>query len=392
MIYHFEFPKLGEGLSGGEKCLVELARHFAARQIPNTILTTDNGRSTYERLGLAEGPYLQYRTVQSYGGERRWPVFVSYVLRTLQAVRLVRDLDVRPNDILICNSEFFPNSIPFFVLARRVPRARRVYWFRMLAPDLFRGFDGQFTGRIRMPGPRLVNYRLNQWLYRRLAISPGIILTVNPWYRDKLAAMFPDHDVHAVSRYSGVTIPGTNPGPKQFDLVWMGRFHRQKGLDQLVDVFTRIIRERPGSTLLIVGGGEPRAEARLRADIERHGLRESVHFAGMVTDDREKFCLLQQSRVFLMPSLYESFGQVNIEAMKCGLPVVGYDLPVYEPFRDGMVTVPVLDNARFAGEALAMLRSDAQCRQMSDRALEVGSTFSWEATCREIEGVIGAEV
>jgi len=44
----------------------------------------------------------------------------------------------------------------------------------------------------------------------------------------------------------------------------------------------------------------------------------------------EKVRLLKNAGCFCMPSHYESFGQVAVEAMACGLPVVAYDLAIYD--------------------------------------------------------------
>ena len=75
----------------------------------------------------------------------------------------------------------------------------------------------------------------------------------------------------------------------------------------------------------------------------KEGLSNNINYLGYVTGD-EKYSILAQSRIFLFPSYYESAPQAPLEAMKCGLPVVAYDLPPCVTFKKGMIKVSVLDN------------------------------------------------
>jgi len=117
------------------------------------------------------------------------------------------------------------------------------------------------------------------------------------------------------------------------------------------------------------------------------GLQGNIIRAGYLEGD-EKFRTLQQARVFVMPSWFESFGQVNLEAMKCGLPVVAYDLPVYGVFKKGMVKVPVRDNVHMVDEILRLLDDSRMYEAQRAEALEFSAEFSWEKTGEETLGLI----
>ena len=63
----------------------------------------------------------------------------------------------------------------------------------------------------------------------------------------------------------------------------------------------------------------------------------------------EKIKILKQSRLFVLPSFYESWGMVAAEAMAAGLPVVAYSLPVYQDlFSKGINQVKIGDKMVFA--------------------------------------------
>lgn len=72
--------------------------------------------------------------------------------------------------------------------------------------------------------------------------------------------------------------------------------------------------------LTIAGRGEKEAE--LKTLVEKLELSKYVQFVGYVTYDKI-VSLLQNSDVFVLPSYYEALGCVYLEAMACGVPVIG---------------------------------------------------------------------
>jgi glycosyltransferase involved in cell wall biosynthesis len=77
------------------------------------------------------------------------------------------------------------------------------------------------------------------------------------------------------------------------------------------------------------------------------GLSENVTFSGLVSEE-EKFRLLKSSRVFVMPSRYESWGIVVGEAIVSGIPVVAYRLDCCPPiFGDFVHYVKPFDTDAF---------------------------------------------
>jgi glycosyltransferase involved in cell wall biosynthesis len=114
--------------------------------------------------------------------------------------------------------------------------------------------------------------------------------------------------------------------PKQYDLAWTGRVHPQKGIDDLLDVLAWLKERVPDFRAVIIGKSKEALEPIAR----ERGLGTNVTFSGLVSEE-EKYRLLKASRVFLMPSRYESWGIVVGEALAAGVPVVAYDLQCYRP-------------------------------------------------------------
>jgi D-inositol-3-phosphate glycosyltransferase len=103
-------------------------------------------------------------------------------------------------------------------------------------------------------------------------------------------------------------------------LIFVGRLHERKGIDKLLKSFSKVIKEEPEAILKIVGSGED--EGRLKGLAKKLKLDEkNVKFLGFVPEKKLPE-VYSSSSIFVLPSYYEGFGIVLIEAMSAGLPLV----------------------------------------------------------------------
>lgn len=393
-VYHIEFAKAGHGLSGGEKCMVEIIKYFKHRKIKNILLTTDNGKETYEKLGLVEDEYLEYIIIKSNYTELKYHMFISYLLRIPLFLKIKNKVikTIEKDDILMCHSDFFPNTIASKILSKHFKK-RPYFWFHMLSPNIFRGYEGQYTKRWNIPSIRVIHFKLNQYLFKIIS-KEGFIITVNPIYKSLFknksyrVLSYGTESLYIIKKYSGIR----NKDPikeesKKYDLAFMGRFHAQKGLFEIPKILKLIKEKKKDVKLLIIGGGDKSIEKKFFKLIEKEGLSENIEYAGFISSN-EKFDYLRKSKVFIFPSYYESFGQVALEAMTNGLPVVAYNLPIFCVFEKGMIKVPVLDNKTFANKVLRLLEDSKYYRIKSNEAKKYASTFSWKKTGEEVYNLI----
>lgn len=103
----------------------------------------------------------------------------------------------------------------------------------------------------------------------------------------------------------------------RFVLGHVGRFSAEKNHHFLVEVFSQIHKELPDSKLLLVGDGELAAD--IEKQVESKDLRGVVIFTGNVDNVQDYY---QAMDCFLLPSLYEGFPFVTVEAQAAGLPCV----------------------------------------------------------------------
>ena len=107
-------------------------------------------------------------------------------------------------------------------------------------------------------------------------------------------------------------------GPFRF--LNVARLSRQKGQDLLLEALALARTDLPPVSLTLVGSGPE--EASLRRLSRKLGLNDIVSFAGYTSDPASHF---RSADCFVLPSRWEGFGVVLIEALQAGLPLLATD-------------------------------------------------------------------
>jgi N-acetyl-alpha-D-glucosaminyl L-malate synthase BshA len=151
------------------------------------------------------------------------------------------------------------------------------------------------------------------------------------------------------------------PGEKI--LIHMSNFRPVKRVLDVVRIFERVNREVP-SVLLMVGEGPERSSAQALA--RRLGIAPRVHFLGTQESIEE---IAGMGHVLLLPSELESFGLAALEAMACGVPVVGSDqggLPEVVQHTETGFLLPVGDVEGMAARTIEILKDDVRRRALGE--------------------------
>ena len=93
----------------------------------------------------------------------------------------------------------------------------------------------------------------------------------------------------------------------------------KKGMDLLIEAWAQIIKRHTDVKLVIGGGGK--AKVKVEQWVREQGVSEYVEFLGAL-DRNQVIKKMQECDCFVLPSRYETFGVVYIEAMACGKPVI----------------------------------------------------------------------
>lgn len=105
-------------------------------------------------------------------------------------------------------------------------------------------------------------------------------------------------------------------------LISCGRFVEEKGHRYLIDAFSHISKTYPDASLYILGQGPLKKQ--LENQIANLNLQKKVFLPGFKKSPNAYF---KMADIFILSSLYEGFGNVILEAMSCGLPIISTDCP-----------------------------------------------------------------
>ncbi len=173
----------------------------------------------------------------------------------------------------------------------------------------------------------------------------------------------------------------------QHVILGVGRIEPLKGFDILIRSLAEMT-ERSHATLLIVGGDDRAAPelARLRAAAAEVGVADRVRFVGAVPHE-ELNTYYSAADVVVVPSFYESFGLVAVEAMACGVPVVASRVGgLTSTVADGRTgyLIPWRCPGPFAEKLDLLLENESLRLALGAAAARSMQAYSWEAVAASL--------
>lgn len=176
--------------------------------------------------------------------------------------------------------------------------------------------------------------------------------------------------------------------PGQRLVLLVGRLVYEKGFHLALDALAPVITQLGNVRFVVAGTGS--AEAELRRQAQRLGLTRAGAFLGWVGDDM-LHSLYRVADLCIVPSIYEPFGLVALEAMASGCLCIVADtggLREVVP-ADGTVGLrfPSRDAAALSELLAAVLRDDARRARLVAQAREHVLRFDWGMVARETHGV-----
>jgi glycogen(starch) synthase len=246
---------------------------------------------------------------------------------------------------------------------------------------------GRHQGWLPTPLNRGI-HSVERWLAR----ESRAVITCSHFMQEEVTRLFelPRESVHVVHNGIDVDVWRTTAASRRRSrarfagdgpvIAFTGRLVHEKGVQVALAAMPDLTRRHPGLRLVVAGSGP--YEPVLRATARRLRLGRSVQWAGFLPDD-DLVALVCAADVVVVPSLYEPFGLVALEAAAAGTPLAVADTG---GLRD--LVEPGVTGARFAGDdpkALAgavggLLTDPATARRMARAAVRrVDADFSWPA-------------
>jgi len=168
--------------------------------------------------------------------------------------------------------------------------------------------------------------------------------------------------------------------PDRF-ILFVGHLYPQKNFSVLARAFARLKSSIP-HRLVVAGRPRWKADADLQL-IDQLGIRDRVDFLQFVPND-DLVALYNLADCFVYPSLYESFGLAQLEAMACGCPVIGANSGAIPEVTAGTAMLFDPRSPEELADAIVKVTQDPATRQdLVERAKVRVKDFTWHRTARE---------
>jgi glycosyltransferase involved in cell wall biosynthesis len=335
------------GVSGGDVRLIQILRRVS-QECAVILSTSPMGRELCRRYGLD----VDFHVI---------PVSDKPGIRgnVARLINCLRGLPRKPVSLAYSGGEHLYDVLPAAVLKlfRGTPWLALVHWV-----------EG-YPWKEKRGGTPLL-HRYLYWLNRIAALFlvkyfADRVLAVSAMTRDKLVLekRFDKGKIDVV--YCGLDLASAmrareQSAVKTYDAVFLKRLTYGKGVRDLIDIWARVVKLRPGARLQIIGDGPEGVIAEMKERARTHGIMDNVDFVGVVHDPAEKSARLGSSKVFILPSHEENWAIVIGEALAAGLPVVAYGLKeITGIWGDRVHWVPLGDIQTFAEAVVDLIDNPA---------------------------------
>ncbi|HKP98601.1 MAG TPA: glycosyltransferase family 1 protein [Fibrobacteria bacterium] len=279
-------------------------------------------------------------------------------------------IPVEPRPVRLWTETAFPWLIrelgptAVFCLGQNLPRWRPAARYALAVPD---------AGPLEDLGwPTSSHDPRNRARLKRMVPQADAVLTISEFTKARLARLLPiprdrirvvlpippADRRRAEAREASVPAAGNHP-PGEYFLA-LGNVEPRKNFPGLIAAYAVLKNRRPDAPPLYIAGHKAWGYAETLAAVARHGLADSVHLTGYLSDADAK-AHLAHCRVFVSSSLYEGWGLPLFEALSLGKPAIYHEGSSQAEFARGCaLAVDCRDAEGLAGAMETLWRDGAE--------------------------------
>jgi glycosyltransferase involved in cell wall biosynthesis len=360
-------------LSGALRHFLYMANEWNAAGHPTDFLAAKAGSSQISQLAPASKLFCSDNLFDATEYlAQTWRYFPAYGYRMLTP-RFTRFPE--RYDVVLASTQLIVEVYPALVLARRMNAKLVAKVHHVLAAQERRGgfFDKLFIWSER---------KTMRWFsrYADLVICGTSLVEKDFKALEKRLRLQPAPTAASGYGVDLSKIPNSIGVPKKYDVVHLGRLHEHKGVFDLPKVWKKVVDAKPNAKLLVIGEGphRPRTE-QLVAEM---GLAGNVTFTGGLPED-QKNEMLSQSRIGLSLSFEEGWGLSINEFLAAALPVVAYQLPIFDVVFPGqLIYSPLGDHHHAAGQILRLLDDPSRREHLGRAGREFVQRYDFKNVAR----------
>lgn len=375
---------LGFGLSGGDRIVVNLIKCWS-KKLKITGFGSEEAKSLLSKYGALPPTFIQSDQANQKEFLNTFELFIHQLRRTTLGIfctfknrRILKDIDY-----VYTSSDFYPDLLLGFLLKLINPKIVWLAGYYLLAPN---------------PFCKESNYNINHQFFR------GFLYYLSQIPSSFIAKNFADYlfvtSAPDINHFKTKRLPESkiliiqggvddvnyskflhskfyiSPEKRKYDAVYLGRFHTQKGVTQLVEIWHYVIQKIPGAELIMIGNGD--LEDKVKTLIKHYHLQKNITLTGFM-DGEPKNRIFQNSKIVVHPAIYDSGGMAAAEAMSWGLPGVSFDLPALKTYYpSGMIKSQPGNLKDFSANIVKLLQNKTLYQQQSQAAVKlIKKSWNW---------------
>lgn len=383
----------GEGMSGGSRIYFEFLKNW------NNIHKIFFGSAgTIARLKKENIDNIQFiKTDDENNGDLYSVTGIFHytfwkLVKGIRTIRKNRNL-IKEADYVYSVSDFWPDFWPSFYAKLQNKKIKWIVGYYLFAPVPW-SKDSPYKGKNRLRGSFY-------WLMQRPTyiiakrFADFVFVTSEPDVkkfitkrrdRSKIIVVQGGVDITESEKYlnSGNIILVKS---RKYDACFVGRFHYQKGVVNLIDIWKKVCQVRKDAKLAMIGNAslENPIEKMVKEKINMHKLENNIDLLGF-RDGQKKYDIFKQSKIIVHPAIYDSGGMAAAEGMAWGLPGVSFDLEALKTYYPkGMIKTKRGDTSQFAENILKLLNNYEYYDKISKEAVElIVEVWDWNKRSQKI--------
>ncbi len=374
----------GFGLSGGDRIWVELVKGWQAK-VQLLIVGPPEAKDLLLAHGLRDVKFVQsVPRASDHNLLSASSLVKNTLIKTFYGSCFFmrsRSL-IKETDCIYSTSDFWPDFFPSFIAKMLNPKIKWIAGFYLTAPAPF-SKESPYKGIHFLKGLLYFVIQLPAYLLIKL-YSDTVFVTSQPDVSKFLTKKRLEREVVVVRGGVDTSLlekykdfRKEYESNKKYGACYYGRFHQQKGVLVILDIWKLVTKVKPDAILAMIGNGE--LENEVKKKIEELGLGDNVKLFGHMEDGEAKLKVFWQSKIVLHPATYDSGGMASAEVMLWGIPGVSFDLKSLKTYYPkGMLKTKMFDLYEFSENIIKLLDDSVLYERMSKEAFDlILSKWSW---------------
>jgi len=382
---------IGSGMSGGDRIWINFIKYWE-NKIDINLICSEEAHNMLKREFAENG--LESMTIS----DKKIPLeylnirnlFKYQIKRIFKGVKAVYSnlKIIKKSTFIYSASDFYPDIIPAFFAKIIYRKIKWIAGYYLIAPSPI-GSKTPYKKNNRLKG-------LMYWMMQRTSLfivkhfADYVFVTSEPDVKNFISKKLENSKIIIIKggiylQDSRDYINRTNiisVEKRKYDACFVGRFHVQKGILELIDIWNILNSKINNKKLAIIGDGELKEE--IEDKINKYNLNKNIEILGFL-DGEDKYEIFRNSKMILHPAIFDSGGMAMAEGMAFGLPGISFDLEALKSYYPkGVLKITCFDLESFANTIIKLLEDSELYAKFSGEAYEYAKTWDWKVRADSI--------